>query len=258
MNRTVAIALAAAVAAWAGPAGAAEELVPDGAFPGKFTANVGFVSEYLFRGLSQTDDTPAIQGGFDWSHEGTGLYAGIWGSNVDFGTFNSLETDLYAGIGGSISDVAWKIGGIAYLYPRVPNDVNNNTTHQSYYELAASLGYDFGIFAASLGLNFSPDFFASTGEAEYVSFKLDVPVWRLTLSPLVGRQWIEENTQFGVPDYWHYGVSLAAKVVGFDMTLTFIDTDISKSRCFPTLTKGGFPVRDLCGSAVTFMVARTF
>ena len=51
--------------------------------PGDFSANVGFVTEYSFRGIAQSDEHPAIQGGFDYSHD-SGFYAGIWGSNVDF------------------------------------------------------------------------------------------------------------------------------------------------------------------------------
>ncbi len=58
------------------------------------SANVGFVSEYSFRGIAQSDEHPALQGGFDVSHS-SGLYAGIWGSNVDFndGDQASVEVD---------------------------------------------------------------------------------------------------------------------------------------------------------------------
>ena len=68
---------------------AAEPLIDEKSFPGEFSANVGLYSEYYFRGVSQTDDAPALQGGLDWSatvDEGTGIgvYLGVWGSNVDF------------------------------------------------------------------------------------------------------------------------------------------------------------------------------
>ena len=67
---------------------AAEENKNKNSFPGEFSANVSFVSEYYFRGISQNDDAPALQGGFDYSlplgKDGTSFYAGVWGSSVDF------------------------------------------------------------------------------------------------------------------------------------------------------------------------------
>ena len=59
------------------------------------SANVGLFSEYRFRGVKQTDDAPAIQGGFDLSHS-SGLYLGNWNSNVEFGN-TSIEMDFYGG-----------------------------------------------------------------------------------------------------------------------------------------------------------------
>jgi uncharacterized protein (TIGR02001 family) len=185
-----------------------------------------------------------------------GLYAGVWASNIDFHVGNHLEMDFYGGLSGKLpvgEGLAWKFGGIWYHYPNVPNDVNNIATHQDYGEIATSLGYDFGVAAATVMFNYSPDFFASTGHAEYLAFKLDIPIWKLTLSPIVGRQWIRENTQFGAPDYWHFGAAITAKVVGFDLTLAVSDTDIKKSECLPVATSN-----DVCDATVYFGVSRTF
>ena len=54
------------------------------------SANVGFVSQYSFRGIAQSDESVAIQGGFDASHD-IGLYAGVWGSNIDFNTDDNAD-----------------------------------------------------------------------------------------------------------------------------------------------------------------------
>ena len=65
------------------------------------SANVALATEYVFRGISQTDEGPAIQGGFDAT---CGMfYAGVWASNLDWGGNGSedvanMEMDLYAGI----------------------------------------------------------------------------------------------------------------------------------------------------------------
>ena len=63
-----------------------------------FTANLGLFSDYRFRGISQTDKKPALQGGFDIAHN-SGLYIGNWNSNVDSAMYNgaNLEMDFYGG-----------------------------------------------------------------------------------------------------------------------------------------------------------------
>lgn len=96
------------------------------ASPHTFTANVGLVSDYRFRGISQTFKQAAIQGGFDYSHS-SGLYAGTWASNVYGGSntagfgvnyFNgSAEIDLYGGYKWSYGDIGLDVGVLAYMYP---------------------------------------------------------------------------------------------------------------------------------------------
>lgn len=85
------------------------------------TSNIGFVSDYYFRGISQSWHKPAVQGGFDLAHS-SGFYAGIWGSNVTPNTYPdaSVEIDLYAGYNGSISAVeglGYTVGVYSYFYP---------------------------------------------------------------------------------------------------------------------------------------------
>ena len=60
-----------------------------------FAGNVALTTDYRYRGITQTFNDPALQGGFVLSHE-TGLYAGVWGSNVDFGGTAHLELDSLA------------------------------------------------------------------------------------------------------------------------------------------------------------------
>jgi len=93
--------------------------------PHTFTGNVGLYSQYIFRGLKQTDGDPALQGGFDYSHS-SGLYAGTWASNIswlrDNGSYRSggsLEWDFYGGFKGTFgsSDFTYDIGLLYYYYP---------------------------------------------------------------------------------------------------------------------------------------------
>jgi len=91
------------------------------ASPHTLSANITLTSDYVFRGVSQSQNGPAIQGGFDYAHA-SGFYVGTWGSNVDwvsqgYKTNNSMEIDLYGGYKGSMGDVGYDVGVITYYYP---------------------------------------------------------------------------------------------------------------------------------------------
>ena len=110
----------ALVSAFAAPA-FAEEAAPAAA--PALTGNIALTSNYVFRGISQSQNKPALQGGFDYNHA-SGLYVGIWASNVgwvDAGGYkanNSLETDFYAGYKGAFAeDFTFDVGAIKYYYP---------------------------------------------------------------------------------------------------------------------------------------------
>ncbi len=107
------------------------------------SANVGVVSNYFFRGVTQTDDSAAVQGGLDYAHE-SGFYAGTWASNVDFGAdAANYELDLYAGYGGSVGDLSYDVGYVYYAYPDSPDDIDFGEIYGSltYSYLTAGLAY---------------------------------------------------------------------------------------------------------------------
>lgn len=99
------------------------------------TGNLGLFSNYIFRGVTQTSEKAALQGGFDYAHK-SGAYAGIWGSNVSWlsdttYTASSLELDFYGGYKGTIgkSDFGYDVGAIVYYYQgdKAPTADNANT-----------------------------------------------------------------------------------------------------------------------------------
>ncbi len=103
------------------------------------SANMALTSNYVWRGMSQTSNAPAIQGGIDLDYNG--FYLGTWGSNVNFAS--SLELDLYAGYAGEISGFGYDIGLIQYMYP-------NDTDASNFAEAYLGLSYDldgFGVGA---------------------------------------------------------------------------------------------------------------
>lgn len=105
---------AAPAAPAATPAAAAEP-----ASPHTFSANIGFYGQYVFRGITYTNERPAIQGGFDYSHS-SGVYLGVWGSNVDKDALygNTLEIDLYGGYARQLTDdIGVNVGFLQFYYP---------------------------------------------------------------------------------------------------------------------------------------------
>ena len=88
------------------------------------SANVGVTSNYVWRGMSQTSDQPAVSGGIDYE-TGTGFYVGAWASNVDFGLDidsgledeTSAEVDFYAGYAFDAGEVGIDVGYIFYGFP---------------------------------------------------------------------------------------------------------------------------------------------
>lgn len=210
-----------------------------------WSANVGVVNQYSFRGLAQSDEMPALQGGFDVSHS-SGLYAGLWGSNVDFndGDEASVEIDLFAGYSGSIDAFSYDLGVIYYGYPGADSSLDYD-----FWEGSVALGYDFGVASATATVNYSPEFFAHSGDALYYGASVDVPLPHdFSLSAHVGHQTISDNGAFGYEDYTDWSVGAGYTYQGFDFSVQYVDTDLDEpSEC-----------ADGCAERVVFGISRTF
>ena len=113
------------------------------------SANVSFTTDYIWRGMTQSDGTE-IQGGFDYEAD-YGFYAGIWGSNVNFNNGNGQELDYYAGYGFDLGDVGVDVGYITYDYPDSTPDIKFEEIY-----LGLSFG-DLGLTYAS-GQDEAPDY----------------------------------------------------------------------------------------------------
>ena len=113
------------------------------------SANISFASDYIWRGMTQSDG-PAIQGGFDYASDG-GFYAGIWGSNVNFNDGAGSELDYYFGYGFDMGGFGVDIGYLAYDYPDNDSDLDFEEIY-----VGLSMG-DLGLLYAS-GIDGAPDY----------------------------------------------------------------------------------------------------
>ena len=117
------------------------------------SANVSIASDYIWRGMTQTDGI-AVSGGFDYAAD-SGFYAGIWGSNVNFndstGEGNGAEFDYYFGYGFEMGGIGVDLGYVSFDYPG-----NNDGLDFEEIVLGLSMG-DLGLTFAS-GVDGAPDY----------------------------------------------------------------------------------------------------
>ncbi|MBL4679778.1 MAG: hypothetical protein JKY88_03515 [Pseudomonadales bacterium] len=207
----------------------------------EMSGNISLGTDYVYRGISQTGGNPTIQGGFDLVSE-SGLYAGVWASNVGFD--GSIEIDLYAGYGGSLSEgLDYDIGVLRYEYP---DDGKGTNPESSFNEVYGSLSFS----GLTLGVAYSPDFFAESGKATYVYLEYEMSLPNdFGLSFHYGRQSIDDNGAFGTPDYSDYSLAVSKTVSNIDLSLTWFDTDLSSIECF----NGS----DDCDARVVFAVGKS-
>ena len=209
MNSTR-LALAAALATVA-LGGSASALEMEGA---TVTFNAGVVSDYVFRGVSQSDEEGAIQGGVDVAIEQG--YAGVWASNVDFGKEHT-EVDIYGGVRPEGFGWNFDFGAIYYAYP---GEASN--AHEAYVEFKAAASRAFGPATVGAAVYYSPDFFAQTDEATYYELNGAYAFNdKISASGAIGRQDVSYNgdyTTWNVGATWAFAPHLA-------VDLRYHDTD---------------------------------
>jgi len=248
-----------------------------------FTAsyNVGLFSQYIFRGLTQTNNKPALQGGFDVSHK-SGLYIGGWASNVSWLRDNagtglnpvytsggSLEIDLYGGFKTEASGVGIDLGALQYYYPGALNKAyvdKANTT-----ELYGALSY--GWLQAKLSGVVSKDAWGfgkkynagTNGDDErgtyYAELNANIPLAETGITALIhlGRQEFNQaklDATSPTASYtdWKLGLTKAFDN-GINVGAYYTDTNISKANANANWTYAGKNIGDSTG---TVFVQKTF
>jgi uncharacterized protein (TIGR02001 family) len=192
-----------------------------------FAFNLGANTDYVFRGISQTDEDPSVYGGIDAS-AGIG-YAGVWVSNVDFGNGTDLEYDIYAGIKPTMGAVTFDLALIYYGYLDSPKGSN-----QDYVEAKVAASVPAGPATLGAAVFYSPEFFGKTGDAWYkeVNVAVAVPDTKFSMSAALGHQAIDVGPGYTT---WNAGVGYQlTDNIGLD--LRYHDTakdkfgDISEGR----------------------------
>lgn len=202
--------------------------------PHTFSGNIGLFSEYVFRGLTQTDGEPAIQGGFDYSHS-SGFYAGIWGSNIswltDSAAFNggsySVEFDTYLGFKLPFRDFTFDVGYLRYNYPGTlpPGGLPAGVAKADTDEIYAGVSWKFLTlkYSYSLGDTFAVD---DARGSDYIDLTATLPIGGTGFNVIahVGRQTFDGPNSANA-NYTDWRLAVTKEYFGLNFSLGYTDTN---------------------------------
>ncbi len=243
----------------------ADEAAPQETSPHSITGNLALTSNYVFRGISQTFDDPAIQGGIDYAHA-SGFYLGTWASNVTSASYTSasMEWDFYGGYNGKVNDdFSYNVGLLEYYYP---GGKSNTTPSEKYNTLEAYAGVTYKFFNVKyshtltdyFGVNQNNPATGATANGDSkgsgyleanATFELPQSI---VLGLHVGHQRVEN---YGILDYTDYKLGLSKEFSGFNFGLAYTNTN-AKSGPY-TITKGT-ATEDISDGSFILSVGKTF
>jgi uncharacterized protein (TIGR02001 family) len=203
------LALAAALGALsAGPALAQDDDV-------SVEFNIGAATDYVFRGVSNTDENPQVFGGVDVT---AGLfYAGVWASNVDYDDGTDAEFDIYAGFSPTLGAVSFDFGALYYAYIDAPSGADYN-----YLELQAKASVPAGPVTLGAGFYYVPDSYGHVDTSAYYEVNGEFAATdKLSFSAALGRQTFD-----GPGDYTTWNVGAGYQLTdNLGLDLRYHDTD---------------------------------
>jgi len=188
------------------------------------SANAAFSSNYLWRGITQTNNASAVSGGIDYVSK-SGFYAGTWISTINFGDAASYESDFYFGVAGDLGKgVGYDIGYLYYAYPDSTNIDPSNK--YNFGELYGKLSYQYFTFSANYGVNHQINA-KWADKSLYLTADVDYPLADdITLSAHIGDYRYKGN--FSSDNYVDYHLTLSKAGFTFGIYNTNKPNDSAK------------------------------
>jgi len=244
------------------------------ASPHTLTGNAGIFSQYIFRGLTQTNQDPALQGGFDYGHS-SGIYAGTWLSNISWLTdspaatgykSSSLEWDMYGGFKGAFgkSDFGYDVGLLYYYYPGSHDTVlYPGTVKADTLELYGAATWKWLSLKYSHSINNKTFGVASSSGTYYLDLSATYPLTdKLNLVAHYGKQKFKGSTPAGLSNdsfasYTDYKLG-ASYTLPKDFTVGGYFTGTSMNTAQKAFYTNSSNNRFTGKDAFTFYVSKTF
>ena len=249
----------------------------DGATPAHtLTGNLAVVSDYRFRGISQTYGRPAIQGGFDYTHS-NGFYLGNWNSSVSSNAYNNgagMEIDLYGGYRFPVTEaMTADVGVLRYIYPgALLNSAPATPTNRKYDTTEIYAALTRGLFNAKLsyaasdyfGLNGStagyaffnalPNRGGSSGST-YLDLNYNVELGsKVTLGLHAGHTSVHRYSELSYSDY---KVSLGKEFVGFNLAVAVVGSS-ANTNFYQITNPAGLNPRSVGKAVVVLSASKSF
>jgi uncharacterized protein (TIGR02001 family) len=258
-------------------------LAEEAAAPSPVTGNFSVVSDYRFRGLSQSYKLPAVQGGIDYVSP-VGVYAGTWLSSISGNQYingASLEWDMYGGYRGTIvEDLSYDVGGLYYYYPGA-HYANAAKTKYNNFEVYGALTYKWitakyshtltNFFGtknetyggaceyAVVGGNADNCFTAEPGNSKgsgYFDLSANFPIAeKLTLNTHVGHQSVKNYSKLAYTD-WKLGVTY--DLSGWALGAAVIGTNAKKGFWYACKTSDANSCKKIGENTLVLSVSKTF
>jgi uncharacterized protein (TIGR02001 family) len=190
--------------------------------------NVGAVTDYRYRGISQSRLRPALQGGADFAHK-SGFYIGTWASTIkwikDSGGDARAEVDLYGGYKTTLGAFGVDVGVLRYFYPGSELSPATGLVNPDTTELYAAGTWGPATLKYSHSTTNLFGFNDSKGSGYLdLSANFDTGFWGLTVTPHVGHQRVRHNS---AASYTDWSVTLGKDFGnGFSASLAYVDTNI--------------------------------
>lgn len=185
-----------------------------------YSGGITLVTDYRFRGISQSTNDPAFQGSLSASKNG--LTVSVWGSSVE--GFADTELDFIVDYGFNYGENSINVGTIYYSYLGADD--------LGYAEAYATWSRSFDDWTVGLANYISPDFFGQSGVATYSEANASYAFSdAISVSGRYGWQYVEESSVYGVPDYGSWSLGVAYTPNKFTFGVTYEDTDLSDSEC---------------------------
>ncbi len=186
---------------------------------GELNGNVFVLSDYRFRGVSRTDNDFAAQGNVDWAHD-SGVYTGVFASNIDDLNGADVEANFYAGYSTEHKGLTYDLGATVYYFP--------GGTNTDFVETYGSVGIDLGLLTSSVGVAYS---FSSQNLGNrdnvyiYSNTHAVIPDTPFAVDAHLGF----EDGAFGA-NKWDWKIKASVFLERFELGVAYVDTNMVGKR----------------------------